>query len=946
VGDRRLAGLALNNLGFTYDRLSQYEKALSCYEQALVLAREVGNREGEERDLNQLGRVYLELSQYEKALPFHEQALTIARAVGDRQGEGWPLLNLGVAYAGLSQYDKALPCYEQALVLAREVGDRRLAGLALSNLGRVYSELSQYDQARTFYEQALVLAREVGDRGEEGWAFNNLGFVYQALGQYDKALPSYEQALVLAREVGNRRGEALTLANLGGVYQALGQYDQALISNEQALVLARKAETQSVEGLVLRALGFVYQALRQYDQALTFYEQALTTLQKVGYRLEEGNTFNALGRVYQALGQYDQALTYAEHGLSLARTVGNRDGEGWALSTLSDVYTALGQYDQALTHAEQALMILREVGDREGTGWAFGQLMAVWKAQHQPRLAIFYGKQAVNMFQEIRGFLLPLAHEFQEGFLTSRTPVYRQLAELLIAAGRLPEAQQVLNLLKAEEYLDFVRRDAPTATALQGQATLTPEEAGWTQRYRAIADRLAALGTEYGALRRKPVHTAADTQRLEALEADLGVARQAFEQFLAQLQTEARQAPQSQERLAHLTEESQGLMDALRDLGPGTVALYTLVTDTAYRVILTTPEVQLAREFPIAPADLARKVLAFRDALDPGRPGGLRRDPRPLARELYQILVAPIAQDLQQAHAQTLMWSLDGVLRYLSLAALHDGAQYLLERYRLVVFTPASATRLKDLPQHPWRGVGFGVSKAHEGFTALPTVPDELRGIIRDATQRNAAGVLPGLIHLDEAFTDATLRAALRQHYPVVHIASHFQLHPGDDTASFLLLGDGSHLALAQLKTWPQPFEGVELLTLSACNTAVGSPGAEGQEVEGLAVLAQRQGAKAVVATLWPVADASTQVLMQTFYRLRESRLELPKVEALRQAQLALLRGAGLSGATTQLGGARSLDLIKEAPSGAGLPPFVPDPQAPYAHPAYWAPYVLMGNLR
>ena len=174
-------------------------------------------------------------------------------------------------------------------------------------------------------------------------------------------------------------------------------------------------------------------------------------------------------------------------------------------------------------------------------------------------------------------------------------------------------------------------------------------------------------------------------------------------------------------------------------------------------------------------------------------------------------------------------------------------------------------------------------------------------------TPRSTApqGVLPGRIHLDEAFTDAALRAALHERYPVVHIASHFQLHPGDDTASFLLLGDGSHLPLAQLKTWPQPFQGVELLTLSACNTAVGSPGAEGTEVEGLAVLAQRQGAKAVVATLWAVADTSTQTLMQTFYRLRESQPGLPKVEALRQAQLALLRGAGQPGAATPMESAR-----------------------------------------
>jgi hypothetical protein len=91
-----------------------------------------------------------------------------------------------------------------------------------------------------------------------------------------------------------------------------------------------------------------------------------------------------------------------------------------------------------------------------------------------------------------------------------------------------------------------------------------------------------ALGAEYGALRRQRTHTAADTERLTALEADLGVARQACEQFLAHVQADLRQAPQPSDTIHRLAEESQGLMDALRELDPGTVALHTLVSETAY----------------------------------------------------------------------------------------------------------------------------------------------------------------------------------------------------------------------------------------------------------------------------------------------------------------------------------------------------------------------------
>ena len=196
--------------------------------------------------------------------------------------------------------------------------------------------------------------------------------------------------------------------------------------------------------------------------------------------------------------------------------------------------------------------------------------------------------------------------------------------------------------------------------------------------------------------------------------------------------------------------------------------------------------------------------------------------------------------------------------------------------------------------------------------------------------------------------TAAAMRTALRQHYPVVHIASHFQFRPGNETASFLLLGDGSRLPLSEIKTWPNVFAGVDVLTLSACDTAMGNATADGKEIEGLGVLAQRQGAKAVVATLWPVADASTTMLMQEFYRGRATHAGLPKIEALQQAQLALLHGQKPP----------ELAMVHE-PRGLltpvadhsdskvpALPHFTPDPRAPYAHPFYWAPFILIGNWK
>lgn len=366
-----------------------------------------------------------------------------------------------------------------------------------------------------------------------------------------------------------------------------------------------------------------------------------------------------------------------------------------------------------------------------------------------------------------------------------------------------------------------------------------------------------------------------------------------------QLDFSVRNGNTKQGAIVEVLRESEGLKGTLRELGNGAVILYTILGENRYDVILITPDVQKSASYPIKADDLRRKVLEFREALE-----DYNRAPRPLAQELYKILVEPIADDLQDADAKTLMWSLDGVLRYVPMAALHDGKGYLVERFRNVLFTLASYDRLKDVPSASWNVLGLGVSKSLGSLGALPTVSAELREIIK--TEDGSAGILPGKLLLDEAITEEAMKSAMQQRYPVAHIASHFQFQPGDETNSFLLLGDGTRLSLAEIRASTKLFSGVELLVLSASETTAG---ANGTEVEGLAEVAQRKGAKALLITLWSVVDESNIKLMRGFYIRRRDQPTMFKVEALRQAQLELLRG-------------------KES------------------HPYYWAPYILTGNWK
>jgi CHAT domain-containing protein/Flp pilus assembly protein TadD len=939
LGDRYWEAYGLGLVGYAYINGNKHDQAIEYYNQALAIRREVKDRYGEANTLSGLAWINSRLNRHEKAIEYYEQSLRISRELKDKSGVGAALLNLGFEHIQIGRYEKAIEYLDQSLAVRRELNDRRGEAEALYRLGFAHNWLSRFEKAIEYLEQALVIHRELKDRQWEADTLNGLGIFYNRLSRYEKGIEYSQQALSIARDLKFQFGITSALNNLGSANSSLGRYEKAIEYVEQSLALALEAKNRRSESNALNALGNQYLLTSRYEKAIGYYEQALRIAREVKWQPAEGRTLNNLGVAYANLERHERAIEYYEQALRIARDIKNRINEGNILSGLGDSYRTLGRLKEAIRFHEQAAFIAQEVKAKDKEADALEGLMLDWKARNQLRLAIFYGKQGVNVYQEIRSNIQGLDRELQQSFIKSNEETYRQLADLLIAQGRLPEAEQVIRMLKEEEYFDFIRRDQSNSSKA-AKATLTTEEQAIEKRYHEIADHIAELGNERGALIDKKTRTAEEEQRLAKLDADLVVASTAFQKFLDGLAIEMGSNADANARSYQLR-ESQGLMEDLRQLGKGTVALYTLVGDDKYRVILTTADFQKGYEYPIKAADLNRKVLAFREVLQ-----NPKHDPLPLAQELYKILLGPVAKDLEKAKAQVLMWSLDGVLRYLPVAALHDGKQYVVETYRNAVFTPASQSRLLLEPSRKWTALGLGVTKAQgDRIPALPGVAEEMHGIIKD--EQNKSGVLPGTIKLDEAFTQEAMLTELRKRNPVVHIASHFQFSPGNETNSALLLGDGKFLSLAQIKSLPNVFGGVDLLTLSACNTATGGSGANGKEVEGFAVLAQRQGAKAVIASLWPVFDSSTKVLMQDLYTIREANVDTTKAEALRQAQLRLLRGeALLDGATAKVPVADRQVVHEEKPEEAIKPRFTPDPKKPYAHPYYWAPFILIGNWK
>ena len=200
-----------NKLCWACLTLGQVQRSLELAEQALVIARETGNRYDEGTALGNMGNAYSNLKETQRAIEFHEQALVIAREIGNRHNEVSAVGNLGIAYSDLGETQRAIEFYEQQLTISREIGDRRGEDTALGNLGNAYSDLGETRRAIEFYEQQLTISREIGDRRGEGMALSNKGVAYLDLGKAQRAIELTEQALIIYHEIGHRRGEGNSL---------------------------------------------------------------------------------------------------------------------------------------------------------------------------------------------------------------------------------------------------------------------------------------------------------------------------------------------------------------------------------------------------------------------------------------------------------------------------------------------------------------------------------------------------------------------------------------------------------------------------------------------------------------------------------------------------------------------------------------------------------------
>ena len=788
--------------------------------------------------------------------------------------------------------------------------------------GQQHYEAGQLNQAITLWQQVLTKPVTATDRT---LAHTYLALAYQDLGQWSAAESAIAQAHlhvppqpVALAQVLNAEGR-LQLRQ-GQPIQALVTWQIAEDNNRQGDDPAGILLTQINQIHALRSLGY-------YGRARRLIEQLRQNLASQPVSLLKAQGLQSVGIVLRTTGELEASEGALRDSLTIAKTLNDQGAIAHARFQLGNTVQAQGNLKAAFALYQQVLNT-NPIQSRLWLETALNQLRLLLEQPVEPSnettantLANSIQSQLQNLPPSRWGIYAQV--NFAETLL-SHSPT--RLAHLL---ARAVQQAQTLNDSQAEAYALGQLGKLYEQTHQWSEALSLTERA---IRHSQTDDVTAVWQWQRGRILKAQGQTesAIDAyeravQLLESLDQDL-VASNPDVKFSFQQQVEpvyrglvqlllqdVDAFPQKlqQQRLAQSRQVIEALQLAtlenffreacltytarpIDQIDPQAAVLYPILLDDRLDVILAFPNGLLQHYSSVLSPQLRQETFQqLRQALNPAFPATRVLSP---AQQLYDWLLRPAETSLAEAGIQRLVFVLDGYLRNLPMAVLHDGHQFLIERYSLALTPGLQLFESQKSTDQRFNVLAGGLSVARQGFDALPAVDVEIQQI---QTQTSTQ------VLLNQNFTkDNLAKEVVERPISIVHLATHGQFSSEADK-TFILTWD-NRLQIKELEQLLRQRElksPVEILILSACQTAKG----DSRAALGMAGVAVRSGARSTVASLWAVEDFSTAKLMHQFYQ-QLSQLNQSRAISLQQAQLSLLHSED------------------------------------HNHPYYWAPFILIGN--
>ncbi|MHC5932821.1 CHAT domain-containing protein [Nostoc sp.] len=811
------------------------------------------------------------------------------------------LTYLARAYQQVGQIPEAIAQLKQVIAYYRQTNEPIKVGRMLTEQAQLYSSLGQHRRAVAILcgqnqinlpctqDSALEIARHHSDDLGEVAAWGSLGNAHRLQGEYEKAIQDFERSDEIAQRINNQTYIMSSLNGLANTYTSLAKgnerraefanevgdnktaqkFQQDTISDdrqaaqyfEQSLNLARSQNDRVNE---LRSLlGLVRLYYRQHRQDKTIVnntlQQAIVVLEQLPDSREQAYGAIQLANLLQLVNQNSKSVTndpatqclesesllpsieLLNKAVKITQEIQDSEGESFAKGRLGHIYECHHDYQQAMNLTQQAL--IGTIANESLYLWAW-QAGRLSKATGRVKEAINFYEQSIDSLKIIRSDLTLEQRDFQFDFRDNVEPVYRELLEL-----RLEQSQHLVQESDIQQNLEFV---------LFGIDELRLAE---LQNY---------LGNDCDlALIQEPVPLIGkNTAVLSSI---------ILKERLAIILTLADGDQKFKSRLFWVPAKSQEVKDVINDL-----------------------RVKLEKR-----SDLANSYKAK-------------------AQQVYDWFIHPFIKDLETEKIETLVFIQDGILRSVPMGALFDGKQFLIEKYAIATAPALTLTNPIRYNPQELKILAFGLTQAAtvetdagaKSFEPLSQVKLEIKTITTSLSKSK------GL--LDQDFTPDRLQQELQKNtYPVIHLATHGKFGI-DDRETFLVTGKkveanyqksrrteiyNEKLTITELyqliSTSRDRNRPIELLTLTACETAVGSD----RETLGLAGIAIQAGSESAMASLWKIDDTATAQLIAKFYQNWHSGLS--KAKALQATQIAWLQA---------------------------------HQQQLESHPGYWAPFILIGN--
>ena len=714
------------------------------------------------------------------------------------------------------------------------------------------------DAGKTWTEAARLYA-EQGDLSKQTEAVTYLAFVHESLGQYRKALQQLELAQALAQRTGSQNRLAPILGRIGGDYLALGQMEAADKVYVEAVEQARASGERSVLAGLLNDYGNLLMAKRQPGDAARAYKESVDLAKELQ---NPALATTALVNLARAIAEQDAGLTtkpLLDEALKYATGMPPSHDKAYALIAIGLGYDEIRRRQEsdevrnlAASSVMDAAALAQSLGDARAESYAWGYLGSFAEYERRDDEALGMTRKAVVAAQRVHAPESLYRWHWQTGRLLKRK------GDIGGAIAAYRRSVALLQSIKPE-----------MAAGYSTGRTSFRESVGPV--YFELADLLLQQSVAVEDKRQTETFLNEARDTVESLKA-------------AELRDYFRD---------DCVDAAQTQVTRLDVVSPTAAAIYPILLGDRTELLVSLPGGMTRVAVPVSSEEMTKEIRIFRSLLEKRT----TRQYLPHAQKIYNWIIRPLEPALAAAHIDTLVFVPDGPLRTIPMAALHDGNEFLIAKYAVATSPGLNLTDPHPLQRTHVKMLGAGLTESVQGFPALPNVSSEIAAIQKIYSAETI---------VDKDFQVSRFASELKEKdMTLVHIASHGEFRNSVDD-SFILAYDDK-LTMDRLNEYIGLFrfreEPLELLTLSACETAAG----DDRAALGLAGIAIKAGALSALATLWSINDEASSDLVADFYRELQTAA-ISKAVALQRAQLKLLN----------------------------------DPR--YQHPGYWSPFLLLNN--